>query len=175
MRVSRVCLFVLLAVVVTGCEQPAQPPAQHAELRRIDKLADKPTPRIVGELPVRFEPITVSVVGPNNSTLGARSNWTPIENPETFQAFLLATVRKTNPESKPGKVTDFALRCSYFDESGVPTGSEQVDTHIGWAGNGQLQFTSLGVGGKVARIDVELTEVVWESDGQSTRFRVNRQ
>jgi hypothetical protein len=170
--------MVLLAGFVAaaaGCERPAQPPQQHDELSRINSAGSKPTPQVVDGSPLRFGEVSVAVVGPNNSTLGAGADWELTDTPEKLQEFLRSRVMKARPEIGAGQATGLVLRCNYFDESGGATGTDNLEIKITQASKGYVRFRNLGVGGRVFRIDVELEAIVWQAQGQETTVAVKRE
>jgi hypothetical protein len=170
-------MLVLAGVLAlaAGCERPAQPPQQHSELRRINAASTKPIPQVVDGSPLRFGEIGVSVVGPNNSTLGARADWQLTDLPEKVQEFFRSKVTTTRPELVEGQATGMALRCHYFDEGGVATGTDSLDIKIAQGSKGRVTFKNLGVGGRVSRIDVELEAIVWQSQDRETTVPVKRE
>jgi hypothetical protein len=174
-RFTAMVLFTGCLAAAAGCERPAQPAQQHDELRRINSASSKPTPRVVDDSPLHFGEVGISVVGPNNSTLGARSDWELTDTPEKLQEFLRSKVVKARPEIGTGQATGVVLRCSYFDESGAATGSDSLDIKIANASKGHVTFGNLGVGGRVSRIDVELEAIMWQSQGQETNVAVKRE
>jgi hypothetical protein len=150
-----------------GClETPAQPRQQNAELRQISREQRAVTLRVVGDLPVRFGAIRVSVVGPNNSTLGARASWEPADGPESLREHLRARVAAARPDLDGGRPVKLVLRCDYFDADGTPTGSETLTEELTESGRGRVTFRNLGVNGPVHRVDVTPEAVVWESQGR---------
>jgi hypothetical protein len=169
-------ILVSFLVAAAGCERPAQPPQQHAELRRLNSSGIKITPQVIDSSPLRFEEISVSVVGPNNSTLGARSNWHFTDSSEQVHEFLKSKVTTARPELAQGLAMGLVLRSSYFNESGVATGTDDLVIKIGAETNkGNVTFKTLGVGGRVARIDVEIKEILWQSQGQETNVLIKRE
>ena len=160
--------------LAAGCERPAQPAQQHAELKRINNAGSRPMPNVVDGAPLRFGEIGISVVGPNNSTLGARADWQVTDTPEKMQEFLRAKVTKARPELVEGRAVDLTLRCSYFDEDGGATGTDSLDLNIAEASKGRVRFKNLGVGGRVSRIDIELEAIVWQSQGHKVNVPVKR-
>ena len=151
-----------LLAVLGGCEKPAQPAQQHAELSRIDQSGAPVTPRIVDGSPITFDRIRVSVVGPNNSTLGARTDWRLTLGPDKGQEYFRTRLVKSRPKLGDGEAVGLVLRCRYFDETGAATGTESL--RFPRVASGNATFKDLGVNGRVARVDVEIEAIVWKSN-----------
>ncbi|HVK12149.1 MAG TPA: hypothetical protein VM597_25580 [Gemmataceae bacterium] len=154
--------------LLAGCEQPAQPRQQHRELRRMNTEGVYIVPRVTDGSPVRFGHASIEVVGPNNSTLGSRSSWEPTLPAEGFVRHLVGRAAGTGPTDSPERLTKLVFRCRYFDEDGAATGSDDVDSRFPKDApeyRGRIQFTSLGIQGRVARIDVEVVKVGYVADG----------
>jgi hypothetical protein len=157
-------LFLAVFVVAAaGCERPAQPPQQHAELRRINGSVIKLVPQVVDGSLIRVGEVSISVVGPNNSTLGAGAEWQMTDSPEKVREWLRSKANVTSAEAQAKRLV---FRCSYFDEQGVATGTDDVEIKLAEANKGRMRFKNLGLAGRVVRMDVELVTVVWQSQGQ---------
>jgi hypothetical protein len=165
-------LLAALFVTTTGCERPAQPAQQHAELRRLSS-GSRPTPKVVDGARLRFDGLGVSVVGPNNATLGAGANWQVTESPAKLQQWLKSKATKARPDLGEGKATSVVLRATYFDENDKPTGSDDVEILLAdTTDKGNGRFPTLGTDGRVARIDVEVTTIVWQSGDKATSVTI---
>ncbi|MBA3765913.1 MAG: hypothetical protein H0W99_02780 [Acidobacteria bacterium] len=164
--------YLSLLLALSGCERPAQPPQQYTELHQINQEHRKLIPQVVDDLPVRFSEIMISVVGPNNSTLGARADWELTEGLEKLQAYLKKRVALVRSDLTDGGATGVTLRCNYLDQSGKPSGTDAINIKLNQSRKENITFQNLGVSGAVFRVEVGLDSVIWESQGQEINVLV---
>jgi hypothetical protein len=169
--------------IIVGCERPAQPMQQYDELKRLSKMHSKIRPTASEETCIQFNEIYISVVGPNNSTLGAAANWELLFAESKVQKLLRDQVLKVRPELGEGEATSIVLLCRYFDSSRAGTGEDSVEVQL-FQNNpsgppiplqkGNVRFKSLGIGGQVAWIEVELEAIGWQTKDRQTRVDLKR-
>ncbi|MBA3255992.1 MAG: hypothetical protein H0T64_05005, partial [Pyrinomonadaceae bacterium] len=114
----------------------------------------------------------ISVVGPNNSTLGARADWELTEGLEKLQAYLKKRVALVRSDLTDGGATGVTLRCNYLDQSGKPSGTDAINIKLNQSRKENITFQNLGVSGAVFRVEVGLDSVIWESQGQEINVLV---
>lgn len=159
------CLVLLL--LLSGCEKPAQPMQQYEELHRISKDKRSIVPHVVDDTPLRFGAIEIVVVGPNDSTIGASAAVEPTEDLEKVQDYLKKRVSAARSDLKDGKAKLMVLRFNYFDQSGKSTGTDSFNLTPPEK-KVDIGFKSMGLSGAVHRVDVALESVIWEAQGKET-------
>ena len=162
--------YLVLLLMLSGCEKPAQPPQQYEALHQITKDKRSITPRVVDDTPLQFSAIQIVVIGPNNSTIGATAGVGPTESLEKLQDYLKKRVLAVRSDLNDGRAKLMVLRFAYFDESGKSTGSDSVSLMPEKMGG--IEFKSMGLAGAVHRVDVALESVTWESQGNETTVPV---
>lgn len=157
----------VLLLLLSGCEKPAQPPQQYEELHRITIDKRSIIPRVVDDTPLRFGAIDIVVVGPNDRTIGARAEVEPTEDLEKVQDYLKKRVSAVRSDLKDGRAKLMVLRFDYFDQSGKSTGADSLNLTPPER-KVRIEFKSMGLSGAVHRVDVALESIIWESQGKET-------